>query len=391
MIPFNKPFITGKELDYIADAVNTGKISGNGKYTKLDQEFFEEKYGIKKALLTTSCTDALEMCALLLDIEVGDEVIMPSYTFVSTANAFILRGAKLIFADSREDHPGIDESKVESLITPNTKAIVVVHYAGVACDMDQIMALADRYGIAVVEDAAHAIDSIYFSESGEIKPLGSIGHLATFSFHETKNISSGEGGLLAINDEKYAARAEIIWEKGTNRASFFRGEINKYCWVDLGSSFLPSEITAAFLWAQLEKMEQIQQKRIQIWDRYFQNLSGKVENFGFRLPRIPVFAVNNGHMFYLVAENDSLRDFVLQGLKQEGILAVFHYLSLHKSEFFAEKHDGRDLQNADLYSARLVRLPLYFELTEVEVDHISEILLEKLEQYACSREPGISS
>ncbi len=391
MIPFNKPYISGKELDYIADAVNTGKISGNGKYTRLDQEFFEEKYGIKKALLTTSCTDALEMCALLLDIEVGDEVIMPSYTFVSTANAFILRGAKLIFADSREDHPGIDESKVESLITPNTKAIVVVHYAGVACDMDQIMEIADRYGIAVVEDAAHAIDSIYFSKSGDIQPLGSIGHLATFSFHETKNISSGEGGLLAINDEKYAARAEIIWEKGTNRASFFRGEINKYGWVDLGSSFLPSEITAAFLWAQLEKMEQIQQKRIQIWDRYFHNLAGKVENFGLKLPRIPDFAENNGHMFYLVAENDSQRDFVLQGLKQEGALAVFHYLSLHKSVFFAEKHDGRDLQNADLYSARLVRLPLYFELTEAEVDHISEMLLEKLEQYANSREPGFSS
>lgn len=391
MIPFNKPYITGKELDYIADAVNTGKISGNGKYTHLNQKFFQEKYGIKKALLTTSCTDALEMCALLLDIQAGDEIILPSYTFVSTANAFILRGAKLVFADSREDHPGIDESKIESLITPNTKAIVVVHYAGVACDMDPIMALADIYGIAVVEDAAHAIESIYSSKNGKLQSLGSIGHLATFSFHETKNISSGEGGLLAINDAKYADRAEIIWEKGTNRASFFRGEINKYGWVDLGSSFLPSEITAAFLWAQLEKIEDIQQKRILIWNRYFQNLHGNVEKFGLQLPIIPNFAVNNGHMFYLVAEDDSQRDFVLQGMKKEGALAVFHYLSLHKSVFFEDKHDGRDLQNADLYSARLVRLPLYYELTVAEVDQISELLLEKLEQYAYSRELGFSS
>jgi len=391
MIPFNKPYITGNELDYIADAVNTGKISGNGKYTRLGQSFFEENFGIKKALLTTSCTDALEMCALLLDIQPGDEVIMPSYTFVSTANAFMLRGAKIVFADSRPDHPSLDESKIESLISAKTKVIVVVHYAGVACDMTQIMGLANQYDLAVVEDAAHAIDSHYISPEGKKLPLGSIGHLATFSFHETKNISSGEGGLLAINDDRYAKRAEIIWEKGTNRASFFRGEVNKYGWVDLGSSFLPSEVTAAFLWAQLEKMEQIQQKRIRIWNRYFQNLSGKIEVFGLRLPIIPNFAVNNGHMFYLVAENDFQRDFLLQELKKEGALAVFHYLSLHKSDFFAYKHDGRDLQNADLYSDRLLRLPLYFELSDAEVDHISEILLEKLEQYAYSREPGFSS
>lgn len=391
MIPFNKPYITGNELDYIADAVNAGKISGNGKYTGLCHSFFEENFGIKKALLTTSCTDALEMCALLLDIQPGDEVIIPSYTFVSTANAFMLRGAKIVFADSRPDHPGIDESRIEPLISAKTKAIVIVHYAGVACDMEKIMWLADQYNLAVVEDAAHAIDSYCVSPDGKRIPLGSIGHLATFSFHETKNISSGEGGLLAINNSRYSERAEIIWEKGTNRASFFRGEVNKYGWVDLGSSFLPSEITAAFLWAQLEKMKQIQQKRIQIWDRYFQNLSGKVEMFGLRLPIIPNFAVNNGHMFYLIVENDSQRDFLLQELKKAGALAVFHYLSLHKSDFFADKHDGRDLQNADLYSNRLVRLPLYFELSDAEVDHISELLLEKLEQYAYSREPGFSS
>ncbi|GMQ26695.1 dTDP-4-amino-4,6-dideoxygalactose transaminase [Algoriphagus sp. oki45] len=382
MIPFNKPYITGKELDYIADAVGTGKISGNGKYTRLAQQLFEEKFGIRKALLTTSCTDALEMCALLLNISPGDEVIIPSYTFVSTANAFMLRGAKVVFADSRADHPGLDEDSIEELITPKTKAIVVVHYAGVACDMVKIMDLAAKHDLAVVEDAAHAIDSYYVTPTGERMPLGSIGHLATFSFHETKNISSGEGGLLAINDEKYVHRAEIIWEKGTNRASFFRGEINKYGWVELGSSFLPSEVTAAFLWAQLENMSQIQQRRIEIWERYDQNLRGHVENFGIRLPEIPDFATNNGHMYYLIAEDGDQRDFLLKEMKSEGALAVFHYLSLHSSEYFASKHDGRELKNSDLYSERLIRLPFFYELTLDEVDRISSKLTEILERYA---------
>lgn len=379
MIPFNKPYITGKELDFITDVVNSGKLSGNGKYTKLAQSFFEQQFGIKKALLTTSCTDALEMCALLLNFQPGDEVIIPSYTFVSTANAFILRGATIVFADSRADHPGVDESKIEALISPKTKAIVVVHYAGVACDMEKIMALSEKYGIAVVEDAAHSIDSFYTFSDGRRQALGSIGQLATFSFHETKNISSGEGGLLAINDEQYAERAEIIWEKGTNRASFFRGEINKYGWVDLGSSFLPSEVTAAFLWAQLEEMKDIQNKRIQIWERYHQNLTGRVEKYGIRLPSIPVFAENNGHMFYLVAQDDSQRDLLLRELKKVGVLAVFHYLSLHKSDFFAGKHDGRELPNSDLYSDRLVRLPLYYELTESEQMNIIDHVLKTLE------------
>ncbi|GMQ29517.1 dTDP-4-amino-4,6-dideoxygalactose transaminase [Algoriphagus confluentis] len=382
MIPFNKPYITGKELDYIADAVGTGKISGNGKYTRLAQQFFEEKFGIRKALLTTSCTDALEMCALLLNISPGDEVIIPSYTFVSTANAFMLRGAKVVFADSRADHPGMDEDSIEELITPKTKAIVIVHYAGVACDMTKIMDLASKYNLAVVEDAAHAIDSYFLTPAGEKKPLGSIGHLATFSFHETKNISSGEGGLLAINDEKYVHRAEIIWEKGTNRASFFRGEINKYGWVDLGSSFLPSEVTAAFLWAQLENMSQIQQRRIEIWERYDQNLRGHVENYGIRLPEIPDFATNNGHMYYLIAEDGFQRDFLLKEMKSEGALAVFHYLSLHSSEYFASKHDGRELKNSDLYSDRLIRLPFFYELAIDEVDRIASKLTEILERYA---------
>lgn len=380
MIPFNKPYITGTELAYISDAVNTGKISGNGKYTQLAQKFFEEKFRIKKALLTSSCTDALEMCALLLDIEQGDEVIMPSYTFVSTANAFILRGAKIVFADSRADHPGLDENQIESLITSKTKAIVVVHYAGVACDMHQIMQIAARFDLAVVEDAAHAIDSYYLSPDGQRLPLGAIGHLATFSFHETKNISSGEGGLLAINDEKYAARAEIIWEKGTNRASFYRGEVNKYGWVDLGSSFLPSEVTAAFLWAQLENLKDIQIKRIQIWERYHEHLFGKVENYGIMLPQIPDFAMNNGHMFYLVAKDDSQRDHLLESMKNAGALAVFHYLSLHKSEFYELKHDGRKLPNSDRYSENLIRLPLYYELTEEEQMKVISILFNALQQ-----------
>ncbi len=256
IIPFNKPYLTGQETNYINQAVESGKISGNGIFTKKCQSFFEDKYGFKKCLLTTSCTDALEMAAILSNIKEGDEIIIPSYTFVSTALAFIRQGAKIVFIDSEADTPNIDVSQIESLITAKTKAIVPVHYAGVACDMDSIMDLANKYNLLVIEDAAQAIDSFYKG-----KPLGSIGHMAAFSFHETKNIISGEGGLLVINDERFIDRAEIIWEKGTNRASFFRGEINKYGWVDTGSSFLPSEIIAAFLWAQLENLDLIQIRR----------------------------------------------------------------------------------------------------------------------------------
>lgn len=381
MIPFNKPFITGKELAYIEDAVASGKLSGNGKYTRLSQSFFEEKYKIKKALLTTSCTDALEMAAILIGIQPGDEVIMPSYTFVSTANAFVLRGAKIVFADSRSDHPGIDESSIEALITDKTKAIVPVHYAGVACDMEKIMALATTYNLFVIEDAAQAIDSYFTNSSGEKLPLGSIGHLATFSFHETKNISSGEGGLLAINDEQFVNRSEIIWEKGTNRASFFRGEVNKYGWVDIGSSFLPSEITAAFLWAQLEHLQEIQTKRLELWQRYKSNLGEYLLPHGIKTPVIPEFAGNNAHMFYLVTKDADQRDFILKRMKDSGVLAVFHYLSLHKSEFYDGKHDQRSLPNSDDYSDRLIRLPFFFELTMDQVDHISQLLLDILSEY----------
>lgn len=366
-IPFNKPYLTGKELFYIEDAVKKGKISGNGYYTQLCQKYFESKYGFNKCLLTTSCTDALEMAAILIDIKEGDEVIMPSYTFVSTANAFVLRGAKIVFADSRLDHPGIDEDQLESLITSKTKAIVPVHYAGVACDMDKIMNLANQYGLYVIEDAAQAIDSFYTGKDGIKKALGSIGHLAAFSFHETKNIISGEGGMLAINDRKFAERAEIIWEKGTNRSAFFRGEVDKYGWVDIGSSFLPSEIIAAFLWAQLENLEDIQQVRIAHWENYHQKLQEWTSDNLIQLPVIPSYATNNGHMFYLICKNLKQRTTIIDNLKSEGILSVFHYISLHRSQFYKDKNFNTVLKQTDIFSDCLLRLPMYYELKVEDV------------------------
>ena len=377
MLPFNKPHITGKEVHHIYGAVATGHISGNGKYTKLCQNYFEERWGFKKTLLTTSCTDALEMCALLVDIQPGDEVILPSYTFVSTALAFVRQGAVLRFVDSRKDHPGMDEEQIEALITPKTKAIVPVHYAGVACDMDKIMQLADKYNLFVIEDAAQAIDS-YFKSPKEPpqKPraLGSIGHLGCFSFHETKNIQCGEGGLLAINDPRFIKRAEILWEKGTNRAEFFRGEVNKYGWVDTGSSFLPGEITAAFLWAQLEELDRIQNQRKAIWSQYQASLQTWAAKTGVILPYTPDYATQNAHMFYLVCPSPKFRTQLIEHLKKNNIHAVFHYLSLHSSPYYKPKYTGNQLPQSDNYSDCLVRLPLYFDLAEVEVicDTITE-------------------
>lgn len=359
MIPFNKPYLTGKETKYIEQAVALGKISGNGIFTQKCQRFFEENYSIKKALLTTSCTDALEMCAILLNIKKGDEVIMPSYTFVSTANAFVLRGAKIVFADSRVDQPNIDENSIESLISKKTKAIVVVHYAGVACEMDTIMAIAEKHRIYVVEDAAQAIESYYKG-----RPLGSIGHLSTFSFHETKNVISGEGGMLGINDEKFINRAEIIWEKGTNRSAFFRGEVDKYGWVDVGSSFLPSEIIAAFLWAQLENIDNIQNRRKEIWEKYFTFFK---ENTKVILPVIPSESSNNAHMFYVVLKSLKQRNEFIKGYKEKGINPVFHYVSLHSSSYFKDKHDGRKLSNCDRFANTLVRMPFFYELNQNEI------------------------
>lgn len=366
-IPFNKPYLTGKEGHYIYQAVLSGKISGDGIFTKRCHDLFEKKFGFKKALLTTSCTDALEMASLLIDIQPGDEVIMPSFTFVSTANAFVLRGAKIVFCDSRKDHPGIDEDSIEALITERTKAIVPVHYAGIACDMDKIMDLAAKYNLYVIEDAAQAIDSYYTGRDGHRRALGSIGHMAAFSFHETKNIMSGEGGMLAINDDRFIDRAEVIREKGTNRSQFFRGEVDKYGWVDMGSSFLPSDIIAAFLYAQLENLDDIQARRKQIWDTYYSELKPLADKGLFKLPVVPSFGTNNSHMFYLTFNSLEKRSEAIELTKSNGVYSVFHYLSLHKSPFYADKHDGRDLKESDRYTDTLLRLPMFYELEPMEV------------------------
>ena len=364
-IPFNKPHLTGKEAHYMYQAVYNGKLSGNGEFTKRCQRFFEEKYGFRKCLLTTSCTDALEMAAILCDIHPGDEVIVPSYTFVSSALAFVRAGAKIVFADSMKRNPNLDAEQIEALITPKTKVIVPVHYAGVACDMDRIMEIAEKHNLLVVEDAAQAIDSYYKG-----RPLGTIGHLSAFSFHETKNVISGEGGMLCINDERFIRRAEIIWEKGTNRAEFFRGEVNKYGWCDIGSSFLPSEVVAAFLWAQLEVLDDIQSKRKLLWNKYYELLKPLADQGRFCLPDIPDYATNNAHMFYLVCHSLEERSALIKKLKDNDILAVFHYLSLHTSEYYKDKHDGRSLPECDRYADCLVRLPMYYELTLEDVERI---------------------
>jgi len=377
MIPFNKPHLTGKEAHYMYQAAFAGKISGNGEFTKKCQQYFENRYCFKKTLLTTSCTDALEMAAILCDIQPGDEVIVPSYTFVSSALAFVREGAKIVFADSCSNNPNIDADKIESLITSRTKVIVPVHYAGVACDMDKIMDIAHHHHLLVVEDAAQAIDSFYVSpKTGERKALGSIGHFGCFSFHETKNIISGEGGMLTINDERFIRRAEIIWEKGTNRAEFFRGEVNKYGWVDVGSSFLPSEVIAAFLWAQIEHLDMIQDKRKLLWNCYYDCLKKLGGEGRFSLPNIPDYATNNAHMFYLVCNNLDERTSLINHLKSNDIAAVFHYLSLHSSPYYRKKHDGRKLPNCDRFADCLVRLPMYYELEECDVEFICNTIIK---------------
>lgn len=370
MIPFNKPFLTGKEAHYMYQAVYTGKLSGNGVFTKKCQAFFEQKYGFKKALMTTSCTDALEMAAILCDVKPEDEVIVPSYTFVSSALAFVRQGAKIVFADSCANNPNIDADKIESLITDKTKVIVPVHYAGVACDMDKIMEIAQKYNLLVVEDAAQSIDSYYKG-----RPLGSIGHLAAFSFHETKNVISGEGGLLAINDERFIRRSEIIWEKGTNRSEFFRGEVNKYGWVDTGSSFLPSETISAFLYAQLENLDMIQNRRKDIWQQYYEGLCPLEKEGYFTLPNIPEYATNNAHMFYLVCRSIEERSALIKHLKDNGVGAVFHYLSLHQSDYYRNNYSYiPDLPNCDRFADCLVRLPMFYELKDEEISLIIDLI-----------------
>ena len=370
-IPFNIPYTTGREIDYIKQSINNGHLSGNGPFTKKCQEYFEKKWGCKKVLLTTSCTDALEMAAILIEIKPGDEIIMPSFTFVSTALAFSREGALIRFVDSRTDHPGMDEDKIEKLITKKTRAIVVVHYAGVACNMDKIMFLAKKYGLFVIEDAASAINSYYINRDGFKKPLGSIGHLAAFSFHETKNIQCGEGGLLVINDERFIKRSEIIWEKGTNRAEFYRAKINKYSWVDTGSSFLPSELIAAFLWAQIEELENIQEKRTKIWELYDSKLLSLNKSGFFRTPFIPEYATNNAHMFYLICKNNQDRDGLIKHLQKNNILSIFHYLCLHKSKYYLSNSSwSRKLYNAENYEKKIIRLPLYADLEEEKANII---------------------
>ena len=369
LIPFNKPYFSGNETRYIEQAVRSGKISGDGLFTQQVHRFFEQELGFQKVLLTTSGTDALEMAALLLNIQPGDEVLMPSFTFVSAANAFVLRGAKVVFVDSTALNPNLAADTLESLVTPRTRAIVPMHYAGIACDMDEVSAVATRHGLAVVEDAAHAIDSYYRGRA-----LGSLGSLAAFSFHETKNIISGEGGMLAVNDAQFGNRAEVVREKGTNRTAFYRGEVAKYNWVDVGSSFLPSDIIAAYLWAQLENLTGIQRQRQEIWQRYYAAFE-PLRQLGIGLPVLPDYATNNSHLFYLVCRSLDERTVLIARLRQLGILAVFHYQPLHQSPYYTSRHDGRALPWAVHYADCLVRLPLFYELTEADQCRITDAVL----------------
>jgi dTDP-4-amino-4,6-dideoxygalactose transaminase len=365
-IPFNKPTLCGNEMQYVAKAIENGHISGDGEFTKKCHQFLQEQIGVPKALLTTSCTHALEMAALLLDIQPGDEVIVPSFTFVTTVNAFVLRGAKPVFADIRPDSLNMDETQLESLITPRTKAIVPVHYAGVGCEMDTIMALADRHGIPVVEDNAHALFGKYKG-----RYLGTFGKLATQSFHETKNFTCGEGGALLINDPALAERAEIIREKGTNRSRFFRGQVDKYTWVDIGSSYLPSDILAGFLYAQFEAHEQVQFKRSQIWSYYWEHLQDWASTHDVRLPVIPDHCAQSYHMFYILMPSLETRTALIDHLKQHDILTVFHYLPLHLSDM-GRQFGGEpgDCPVTEDVSDRLLRLPFYNDLTEEEQERV---------------------
>lgn len=367
MIGFNKPYLSGGELENVQDAVARGKLSGDGYYTKECQKLFRSTFSLGKCVLTTSCTDALEMAAILLDIGPGDEVILPSYNFVSAANAFIMRGATLVFADSNAENPNIDLDHAEQLITPKTKVLLVVHYAGVACDMARVQKLKEKHKLYIIEDAAHAIDAKYKNQY-----LGSFGDLATFSFHETKNIGCGEGGMLVINNSKFEKRAEIIWEKGTNRASFYRGEVNKYEWVDVGSSFLPSELNAAYLLAQIKNVASIQAKRLQIWQAYYQALLPLHTQGVIRFFDVPVHSENNAHMFCFTVSDLERRTALLNHLREAAILAVFHYLPLHDSPYFKAKYTGRELKNAYRYSDTIVRLPMFPDLSSEEITAVCQ-------------------
>ena len=366
MIPFNKTYSSGRELLYIEEVIRSGKTGAGGDYSHRCVEYFEKKYGFIKCFLTNSCTAALEVAALLCQLEKDDEVIIPSYSYVTSANAFALFGAKPVFADSNFDNPNIDHDKIESLVTSKTKAIIVMHYGGISCNMKKIMDIAERNHLFVIEDNASGIDSYY-----QKRPLGSIGQFGAVSFHETKNISAGEAGLLIVNDEKYISSAEMIIEKGTNKMDFIRGLKNKYEWTTIGSSFAPSEITAACLFAQLENMDVVQNKRKSIWQRYYDKLKPLSAKAYFKLPSIPDYATNNGHLFYLVCINYDVRNKLLDFLKQNMIQATFHYLSLHKSPYYRNEHIVENLPMSDLYSENLIRLPLYYDLSDDEIDYIT--------------------
>ncbi len=375
-IPFNTPYMTGKELGYIAEAHDQWQLAGDGPFTRRCQEWLERKTGCTKALLTHSCTAALEMAALLLDIHDGDEVIMPSYTFVSTANAFVLRGGVPVFVDVREDTLNLDENLIEAAVTSRTRAIVPVHYAGVACEMDSIMMVAERHGLAVVEDAAQGIMSSYKGCA-----LGSIGSLGAYSFHETKNVISGEGGSLLVNDREMASRAEVIREKGTDRSRFFRGEVDKYTWQDMGSSFLPGELIAAFLWAQLREADRITQARMQSWQYYHEQLAPLEAGGRIRRPIVPAHCSHNAQTYYILLEPGIDRKAVLEAFSRNGIGAVFHYVPLHTSPAgrrFCRAHGGFAVTNS--VSDRIIRLPLWVGLTESQQDKVREVLGDALQR-----------
>ena len=368
-IPFNKPYMTGKELWYIAQAHAKGHLAGDGEFTRKCHAWLETRTGTNKALLTHSCTAALEMAAILADLQPGDEVIMPSYTFVSTANAFVLRGAVPVFVDIRPDTLNLDETKIEAAITAKTKAIIPVHYAGVGCEMDTIMDIARRHGLLVIEDAAQGIMSTYKG-----RPLGSIGHLGALSFHETKNIISGEGGALLINDPALAERAEVIREKGTNRSKFFRGQVDKYTWVDIGSSYLPSELIAAFLWAQMEEADAITQKRLAIWDEYHRRIEPLESRKRLLRPIIPKECVHNAHMYYIILPDLHARTTVIESLMHANIHSVFHYIPLHSAPAGLKYGVARgNMEVTDSMSDRLIRLPLWLGIEEYQIRIVDEI------------------
>lgn len=373
MIPFNKPHLTGKEIEYITKAVENGKIAGDGAYTRQCERLLERRYGYRKCMLTSSGTDALEMAAILTGVGEGDEVIMPSFTHASTANAFVMRGAHVVFADSYADHPCIDAGSIESLVTPRTKVIVAVHYAGIACDMDAIRSIANKHQLLIIEDCSLALDSYY-----KKRPLGGIGHMAALSFHESANVQCGEGGMLVINDEQFIDRADIIWQKGTNLTACMEGKADRYQWLDIGSSFMPSDIVAAFLLAQLESMDEIQAAYKARWEAYYNALLPLEKEGILELPKIPKHTTYNWQKFFIISRNAEERQELISALKARDTHPLLHYQALHNSPFYRQHHDGRDLPNADRFSDKLLRLPYHLSLTQEEIKKVAAIIRRPL-------------